>query len=626
MHRDLPLVSPSMTLLPLRAGPVTFMFDQATASIRDLRVGGVEVVRGIYGAVRDHNWGTVPPVLRDLQVETHDDACRVTFEADCVDGDVDFCWHGTIVGTPTGTVTFTFDGEARTSFLKNRIGLCVLHPIRECAGTPCRVEHVDGHVTSGAFPEAISPHQPFRDMRAISHLAAPGLHVRVECTGETFEMEDQRNWTDASFKTYSTPLDLPFPVRLQAGDRVRQVVRAEVVRDASLTPVTSSPVSIPRVDVDWTRVRPRPPVGLGTATCNGALSAVGQGRLAAVAPAHLRVDVVLAQTSWRHAFDAASRLASSLGAGLEVATVLSDDAERELMALRTHVEAGGHDVHRWLILHAAEKVTSYRWVRLAQRILDGAVPSAVLVAGTNAYFAELNRERPPADTPALPCFSITPQVHAFDDRSLVETLEAQRSTIESTQRFCASPVVVSPVTLRPRFNPNATDACGPAEPETDPRQSTSFAAAWTAGTLARLLASPHLHSLTCYETHGPRGIVAASGEPYPMAFVFEALRDWPLVGEACSSDVLLVDALALATPNGGRCLLLASLSAQPLRMRIDGIEGEACLRRLTPQGFSEPTDVRVSHGRVDLRVRGESVALLEYGALQLAADRPGGES
>ena len=35
-------------------------------------------------------------------------------------------------------------------------------------------------------------------------------------------MEDQRNWTDASFKTYSTPLELPFPVELSAGEQIRQ--------------------------------------------------------------------------------------------------------------------------------------------------------------------------------------------------------------------------------------------------------------------------------------------------------------------------------------------------------------------------------------------------------------------
>ena len=42
--------------------------------------------------------------------------------------------------------------------------------------------------------------------------------------GELFEMEDQRNWTDASYKTYCTPLHLPYPVELAAGERVIQSV------------------------------------------------------------------------------------------------------------------------------------------------------------------------------------------------------------------------------------------------------------------------------------------------------------------------------------------------------------------------------------------------------------------
>src|SRR5699024_4733859 len=43
-----------------------------------------------------------------------------------------------------------------------------------------------------------------------------------------FEMEDQRNWSDASYKTYSRPLELPFPYQLRAGERVHQRVRVHV--------------------------------------------------------------------------------------------------------------------------------------------------------------------------------------------------------------------------------------------------------------------------------------------------------------------------------------------------------------------------------------------------------------
>ncbi len=43
-------------------------------------------------------------------------------------------------------------------------------------------------------------------------------------------MEDQRNWTDASYKTYSTPLALPFPVEIRAGETVEQTVTLWVTR------------------------------------------------------------------------------------------------------------------------------------------------------------------------------------------------------------------------------------------------------------------------------------------------------------------------------------------------------------------------------------------------------------
>ena len=100
------------------------------------------------------------------------------------------------------------DGEALSTLRKNRIGFCILHPMA-CAGLPCTISHVDGSVERGAFPTYISPHQPFVEFDAITH-EMPGLTAELRLSGDTFEMEDQRNWTDASFKTYSTPLRLPF--------------------------------------------------------------------------------------------------------------------------------------------------------------------------------------------------------------------------------------------------------------------------------------------------------------------------------------------------------------------------------------------------------------------------------
>ena len=47
-----------------------------------------------------------------------------------------FVWKGVIEGDEQGTITYTMDGVARSTFLRNRIGFCVLHP-SDCAGARC---------------------------------------------------------------------------------------------------------------------------------------------------------------------------------------------------------------------------------------------------------------------------------------------------------------------------------------------------------------------------------------------------------------------------------------------------------------------------------------------------------
>ena len=64
-------------------------------------------------------------------------------------------------------------------------------------------------------------------MQSIAHATPAVARSSIRFEGDLWEMEDQRNWTDASYKTYSTPLRLPYPVEIQEGDRVWQRVTIE---------------------------------------------------------------------------------------------------------------------------------------------------------------------------------------------------------------------------------------------------------------------------------------------------------------------------------------------------------------------------------------------------------------
>ena len=105
---------------------------------------------------------------------------------------------------------------------------------------------MDGTTEDAALPRLFDPDQPvlpFAEMAGMGHEVVPGVWADLALEGDIFEMEDQRNWTDASFKTFSTPLRIPYPV----GDR--QGTRIQPGGDALAAPEQPA----------WQRRRPRPP-------------------------------------------------------------------------------------------------------------------------------------------------------------------------------------------------------------------------------------------------------------------------------------------------------------------------------------------------------------------------------
>src|SRR5215208_1242135 len=80
----------------LRAGPLTAELENA--DLRYVKIGEVEIVRRLYFAVRDRNWGTVEPVFTKFEVEDRGNGFRIDINAEHVDPatGVDFAWTGVI--------------------------------------------------------------------------------------------------------------------------------------------------------------------------------------------------------------------------------------------------------------------------------------------------------------------------------------------------------------------------------------------------------------------------------------------------------------------------------------------------------------------------------------------------
>lgn len=585
------LEEPLLETVPLRAGPLSLVFDNG--DLRYIRLGQREIIRRMYVAVRDHNWGTAANQLSNLTIQANDNSFSISYQVDNRLGNIDFGWHGTITGDSSGTITFGFEGEAHSTFKRNRLGFCVLHPIHECAGATCKLEHSDGTTEEATFPRLIAPqiyvngkptpHAPFHYLRAMTHQVSPDVWTELRFEGDEFELEDQRNWIDASFKTYCTPLALPFPVEVAAGTRIHQQLQLRLHGQPVVeTAVVDQPITISRKPD--APPQPLPPIGLTAAS--SPLSPREAERLKQLCLSHLRVELNFAHADWRSRLAQVTAQAAALELPLELVLLLSDNAETELQELASVLAETKPHIAAYMLWHNRELVTSDPLVQLARRILGSAAPIGL---GTKANFAELNRDWPPLETADFISFTANPQVHAFDNASIAETPTSLPAIIETAlQHSGGKPIALSPLTLKQQFNPVAIGPEAPAPAgelpsKVDPRQASLFAAGWTLACIKQLAQSGHLHHISLYETTGWLGVMETeTSSPLPNKFpslsggvfpVYHLLADICELANAqalptVSSEPLRVEALALETTNQRR-LLLANLTNHPQTITLD---------------------------------------------------------
>jgi len=579
----------------LQVGPLSVEFEEGM--LRNIRLGPTLILQRIYCALRDQNWSTIPGTIRILHDERRDDETRIVFESAHQHNDIDFVWTGTISLTAS-ELSFAMDGLARSTFKRNRIGFCVLHDA-DVAGQPCEIEHTDGTISSGHFPQEIAPHQPYPNLRAVRHTAGQaGVTVRME--GDTFEMEDQRNWSDASYKTYCTVLALPFPVLVAAGTEIHQKITLTV----SNASVDAAPV--PHLMICTAEgTSPLPALGLCLAHEAVPFGTTQREALRALHLGHLRIDLGPASSDFAARFAYAARMSRELETPLEIALWLND-TDKDLKVFQEIFRHTPLHVARWLVFHRREMVTSDSTIEQARPILES-LNEADIYSGTDALFTQINRNpRTPAVFDGL-TYSNNPQVHAFDNRSLIEAVEIHGVQVENAQRLSAGKsIAVSPITLKMRSNPDATapveTPAGELPPHIDLRQMSLFAAVWTLGSI-KYQAQAGAASLTYFTTHGLDGLMdAEGGSPlpnkfptvggmYPLYWVFHELAGLKdaMIRTMQSSHPRLVDALVIEHATG-RCVFLVNNTSEAQTVMVRNIAGVYQRRELSLETLTPPND------------------------------------
>jgi D-apionolactonase len=517
---------------PLHLVAGSLAADLDNGNLRTITYDGVEVLRAIAYIVRDRDWGTYSPAIHDLAVEKGDDGFTVSYQASCKGPDgSELRIDVRIRADESGSLVYEAIARSGTGFETNRCGFCILHPIVGLAGAPVTVEHADGARVDTHLPDLIEPWQPFKDMRAISHEVMPGVSAECRMEGDVFEMEDQRNWSDPSYKTYVRPLALPWPYRIEAGEEIAQ----RVVLTISDRRVAQPPRTAKRDEVVTIRRGEAhgvmPNIGLIVTPEEAKASLAAADLLQIIAPQHLLFHFDPLAGHDGSAFEDFAALAARHDGriSLEIALPCERSLDVEAREIAAQMQAAGFAPDAVIVSPAIDRQSTppgSAWppcppLENVYAAARAAFPGIRLGGGMLSYFTELNRKRVPGDLIDFVTHCTNPIVHAADDIHIMQTLEALPFITRSVRAIYGDkPYRIGPSTIPMRQNPYGSRTMeNPhgkriAMANRDPRHNGRFAEAFAFAYAARVL-DAGLDSLTLSAFTGPFGLIAGDGEPMP---------------------------------------------------------------------------------------------------------------
>lgn len=405
----------------------------------------VEVLRRIFVTVRDDQWCEVLPVEWEETLLSHGQG--FSLKALHRNSSVEFEWEGAFRIEGSG-LSFKMEGRALRDMDVCRVGLVVLYPVRPLIGALLRTEGPDGsqrlRIQRELYPQAIAGGVPQGMTLPFSSLSIelPDDKGTLNCqfSGDLFELEDQRNWGDASFKAYCTPLRLGFPRSMKSGTLVRQ--EAEMQFSSRTIVMASRPDSAYEIKIAVPqRAHHFPDLGIVN-------SPVEFSRLSSSAWSHVRMDVS-DLASYSHAMDCIGRMPDATK--VELCTWVSEDSSADF-ALRDLLHRTGSRIARVLVrglgvgLPAEDHI-----VRLGKLLQAADVSVPPLFTAMNGYFVELNRSYPIPRLSGV-AFPFCSTVHLADRRTVAES-PAVLADIVSTARTLSGQdlVSISPLAL---FHPS----------------------------------------------------------------------------------------------------------------------------------------------------------------------------
>jgi hypothetical protein len=461
----------------------------------------VQIIDLLYTAIRPSDWSTLKSdeYAADLKIRGNDYEITITesFTSALVA-------TTKIILSAGNTFSVEYELKGLAEYSVNRWGICFCLDTADWMGasvissgnsysllrdiSPQRV--VDG-VVQGLFPES----------HEMQFIAADQRYLKVVSNGKVLEAEDQRNWTDNTYKIYSGSLKEPRPFTTSPGSSWKQNVNFEV--------------GVPKQNnSDPTKILVReiealPSIGLQFNSDPLLTPDDLEKALVLLEIDHLRVNAESLTPQ---------KIATTASNGLILETALLSSNQNEILKaevvqLSERVPAGS----RLLIQREGREVVEADDLPKNESL-------NTFIPGTDAYLVDLHREK--FEFTNSVSYSITPTVHSADTETIFKTLSTQKESIEFAQKYLAPQVFVSPITFSARGNPETGHSRDQrinfADRDSAMHIRTIEGAAWTLGSIYAV-ASAGAFSGSWHELFGEHGIIYLQSGAIKFSPVFHAI-------------------------------------------------------------------------------------------------------
>jgi len=478
-----------------------FTLDLAREAIRNIKFEGVHLIDLLYTAIRPLDWSTLKSDEYSADVQIIGSDCVITIKEIFASA---LAAETKITLSENNTFSVSYELKGLSEYQVSRWGICFCLNTSEWMGSSVlssgktyslaqniAPQRVVGGVVQGLFPASNEMHFVSPDNR----------NLKVVSTGKVLEAEDQRNWTDNTYKIYSGSLSEPFPFLMSTGAVWTQRANFEVgvpkLTDADPAKILVHEIeALPSIGLQLNGDPLLPPDDLEKAFVLLEID-------------HLRINEERL-TSQKIATTAANGLI------LEVALLSSNDGEAlkaEVLQLSERIPAGS----RLLVQREGREVVDEADLPRNES-LNSYIP------GTDAFLVDLQNDTKSFGNSVS--YSMAPTVHSFDTETIFKTLHTQQESIQFAQKFIAPRVFISPITFSTRGNPHSGHSRDQrltyAEPEMALHIRTIEGAAWTLGSIFAL-ASAGAFSGTWHELFGEFGIIYSQSDSIKFSPTFHAI-------------------------------------------------------------------------------------------------------